>query len=685
MITDNKDTMMPDPAKINILLIDDEKNVRKSFSACLEDYGYTVIEAENGKQGLDVLRKRNLDLVLVDLKMPEVDGFMVLKAIQSESPHTPVIVVSGMGIIEDVVSAVRQGAWDFIIKPLADMGILLHSVEKVLERARLIKDNKLYREHLEDEVKKRTVALEKTTEALRESEEHYRHLIENFIEGVFVHDADTTVVFVNKPGLTLFGVNEKMMLGKKAEDPFWSFYAEDGRKLTYDEYPVNRVIREKKSIVNLVVKLVRPDQSEPVWAIVNAFPEFDKNQNVKQVIETYIDITIRKNMEEDLRSLEKQIYQAQKLEAIGTLASGIAHDFNNILSSIIGYAELAIDNLPEKSPALKDLDEVMNAADRASDLVRQILAFSRHQKTEYVAVDISSIVKETMKLLRASIPSTIEIRTDIQSSGSVVYADQTQIYQIIMNLCTNAYHAMEGGLGILDVILESVFPESSHVSKCLRLKSENMYLRLTVKDNGCGMDESIRERIFDPFFTTKEKGQGTGLGLATVKNIVKELEGDIVFESTPGKGTAFYIYIPQIDEKALPVDQKISLVPMGNNEHLLLVDDEKIILGFEETMIRRLNYRVTATSKSNEALERFRADPAQFDLVITDLTMPGMTGLKLASEIHAIRKDIPVILTTGFSDGDISERFMEYGFSIFLKKPFTRKEIAEAIHQVLEG
>ena len=804
--------MNSDSPQKTILIIEDDKNVRKSFAIYLEDHDYDILEAENGREGIALLNKTSPDLVIVDLRMPEVDGFSVLKFMKENFPDIPVIVASGIGVIEDVVSAVRKGAWDYLIKPVVDLEMLVHAVKKSMERAQLILDNRRYKEHLEEAVKARTEALIHTSEALmesqerlqlafeaandalidvapqsgevlltprwysmmgyeegeydrdfdtltllvhpedrpilstvidqylktddphaaelrlhhkngdwvwvlfrgktversqegesrriiatatditdrknaetalKESEEHYRHLIENFIEGVVIHDRDTAVVYVNKPALKLFQVPSTAVLGKKSDDRVVTFYAENGRPLFLDEYPVNQVLRNRQSVVNQVLKFYRKGSPEPVWTLVNAFPELDRKDQVIQVVVTYFDITIRKNMEEDLRSLEKQIFQAQKLEAIGTLASGVAHDFNNILSSIIGYAELAIDNLPPKNPAAGDLGEVMKAADRATDLVRQILAFSRQQKAADTQVDLSTIVKDAMKMLRASIPSTVDMHICIDSKEMSAQADPTQIYQIIMNLCTNAYHAMEEGMGTLEVVLEAVTPDETLTAYCQGLKPGQHYVRIMVKDNGKGMAPSIRKRIFDPFFTTKSSGQGTGLGLATVRKIVQELRGDLYFESDLGKGTTFYIFIPRIDAHANVGVPKQASVTMGNNEHLLLVDDEKIILGFEETMIRRLNYRVTACSSSVKALELFRSSPRDFDMVVTDMTMPDLTGLTLAREIRAVAPDIPVILTTGLSDGDTTEKMKEYGIDALLKKPFTRNEIAVKIHSVL--
>jgi PAS domain S-box-containing protein len=670
---------MPGPEQKTLLIIDDEKSVRKSFVASLEDHHYHVLEASNGREGLAILQEVVPDLVLVDLRMPEVNGFFVLSYMKTEMPDVPVIVVSGIGVIEEALLAIRQGAWDYLMKPVADMEILIHSVEKALERARLIQENRCYSAHLEELVSERTEALEATASALKESEERLKLALEAANDALWDIDPEKGAIYLSPKWYEMMGYVE----GRFELSPSHLM------ELVHpeDEKSVNHFMKRLLKTPDPLATEFRMKKQDGVyiWLLFRGKTvQWTPSGRSKRIIATTQDITSRKITEESIRALESQIHQAQKLEAIGTLASGITHDFNNILSSIIGYAELAEDALPEKSPVKKDLHEVVKAAERASDLVRQILSFSRQQKTEYMPIDTGSIIKEAMKMLRASIPSTIEFKTNIGPLGGAVFADPTQIYQIIMNLCTNACHAMEGGMGAIEVTLESLGPAPSQGILSSRLKPDRKYQRLTVRDNGCGMDRVTSGRIFDPFFTTKEKGKGTGLGLATIKNIVKDLEGDILFESQPGKGSIFCIYLPEIEEKAAPDVKKSSPIPFGNGEHLLLVDDEKVILGFEETMIRRLNYHVTALSRSSDALARFRSEPDLFDLVITDLTMPEMTGIKLAEEIHALRPETPVILTTGFSDMDVSERFADYGFAGLLHKPFTRREIAEAIHQEMQ-
>ena len=382
------------------------------------------------------------------------------------------------------------------------------------------------------------------------------------------------------------------------------------------------------------------------------------------------------------RRIEMQLRQAQKMEAMGTLAGGIAHDFNNILSAIIGYTELAQDYVTEGSKVQRNLDEVLKAGLRARDLVRQILTFSRQVEGERKPVQVHLIVKEALKLLRSSIPSTIKIREDIDTKSGMVIADPTQIHQVIMNLCTNAYQAMDDHGGLMHVVLEKVMVDSDFIKIHPQLQ-EGPYIRLSVNDTGEGIDSQTLERIFDPFFTTKSQGKGTGLGLATVHGIVTNLQGIIHVDSTVGQGSTFSVYLP-CTEKGIS-DQKIMKegFPHGQGERILLIDDETSIVQIEKQMLEDLGYIVTIKTDSIEALESFRMLPDQFDLVITDMTMPNLTGVDLSHRILEIRPDIPIILCTGFSDKINKERAQELGIQEYLEKPFDKAAFAWAINRAL--
>ena len=381
--------------------------------------------------------------------------------------------------------------------------------------------------------------------------------------------------------------------------------------------------------------------------------------------------------------LEKQLRQAQKMEAIGTLAGGIAHDFNNILTVIIGYAEILLDGVSGDDSMRVDLEEVLKAGFRARGLVEQILTFSRQTEQERRPLQIAPIVKETLKLLRASIPKTVEIRENIAPESGMVLADPTQILQVLMNLCTNSAHAMRERGGRLEVGLMDVDLDYETVAQYPDL-SPGPYSRLTVSDTGHGMDRTVKERIFDPFFTTKGPGEGTGLGLATVYGIVKSHRGEITVYSEPGKGTTFHVFLPKVEVELIPSTEP--LVPLSQGkERILFVDDEEAVVQIGRKMLERLGYEVITSTDGSEALEIFRSQPEQFDLVITDQTMPNITGAELAQELMRIQPDIPVILCSGFSELMDQEKAKAIGIREFVMKPIITRDIGETIRKVLEG
>ncbi len=381
--------------------------------------------------------------------------------------------------------------------------------------------------------------------------------------------------------------------------------------------------------------------------------------------------------------MESQLRQAQKMEAIGTLAGGIAHDFNNILSAIIGYTDLAIDEAESDSSLVDYLDQVAKAGRRAKNLVAQILALSRQAKSELMPVQIHLIIKEALKLIHSILPSTIKIHQRIGTFGKVL-ADPGQIHQIFMNLATNAYHAMRETGGRLEVDLAETVIDTADDSPVGRLVP-GPYLTLSVSDTGIGMDSTILPRIFDPYFTTKGKSEGTGLGLAVVHGIVESLGGTITVKSVLGQGSTFTAYLPKLEKEmqAVPAEEKIS-VPKGN-ERILFIDDEPALIKMAYRMLKALGYHVTIFNNSIEALERFRNEPEQFDLVITDMTMPRITGDVLAAEIMKIRTDIPVIVCTGFSERIDMEKAKKIGIKTLLMKPLSKSEMAIRIREVLDG
>lgn len=383
------------------------------------------------------------------------------------------------------------------------------------------------------------------------------------------------------------------------------------------------------------------------------------------------------------RHLEARLRQAQKMEAIGTLAGGIAHDFNNILAAIMGYTELCLRRkLPPDSPARDSLEQVLKAGGRARDLTRQILAFSRQTDGVRKPVQTGLLVKEVLKLLRASLLSTICIEEQIDDLHGTIEADPSQIHQIVMNLCSNAAQAMGEEGGDITVALEEV-----HFADDTALPHPDLrpgsYQRLAVRDNGCGIDASTMERMFEPFFTTKKPGDGTGMGLSVVYGIVKDHGGVIDVSSVPGSGTTVHVYFRRLENAAPPrVESGVALA--RGTESILFVDDERELVRIGKQMLEFLGYRVTAVASSGEAWEIFRGHPRQFDLVITDQAMPGMTGTRLCRNLLTLRPDIPIVLCTGYSDAVSREATASAGIRRVLMKPVTMAAMAKAIREVLD-
>jgi PAS domain S-box-containing protein len=450
-------------------------------------------------------------------------------------------------------------------------------------------------------------------------------------------------------------------------------------------HPEDREMVREKAIEMLKGKTSLPyeyriiDKSGKVgWQMEKVTPIIYEGE--RAVLGNIMDITEQKMLEEERHRLESQLRQAQKMEAIGTLAGGIAHDFNNVLGAIIGYAEL-IGIVADPDKRQYYLDQILNSCGRAKDMVTQILAFSRQKEQERKTVSFTAIVEEGIKLLRSFLPSTIQINQKVTMKSLNILADSTQIHQVLMNLCTNAAHAMRERGGILDIRLSHEKIDTTRILYHGQL-SAGSYARLTVSDNGHGIETSIMERIFDPFFTTKGPGEGTGLGLSMVYGIIRDHFGAIDVQSEPGKGTTFSIYLPVIEVAGSTAEHDFEPIPVGN-EKILFVDDETALIEVGQSMLTSLGYQVTAMSNSSDALELFQENKNQFDLVITDMTMPSMRGDHFARELLKIRSDIPIILCTGFSDVISEDKAKKIGIRKFIMKPLFKRDLARAIREVL--
>jgi PAS domain S-box-containing protein len=504
-------------------------------------------------------------------------------------------------------------------------------------------------------------------EAMRESEEKYRTVMEANPDPVVVYDMEGKVIYFNPAFTRVFGWTLAERLGKKMD----VFVPEEAWNET--KMMIKKVLAGERFSSIETRRYNKKGEKIPV-SVSGAIYK-DKNGTPIGSVINLRDISQQKK-------LEAQLHQAQRMEAIGTLAGGIAHDFNNILYPIIGYTELALDNEKKGTLQYQNLEEVLLACDRAKDLVNQILTFGRQVDQEQKPIQVKPIVKEALKLLRASIPTSIDIKENVKSN-SLVIGDSTQIHQILMNLCTNAAHAMEDDGGVLTVSLSDVKLDSGSVSNHPDLKP-GPYINLTVTDTGRGISPDVMKKIFDPFFTTKEKGQGTGMGLSVVHGIVRSHGGNIYVYSESGKGSTFNVYLPVIERRLKPKEMFERPVSTGT-ERILFVDDEPVIMNLGKQTLESLGYDVVVRNSSIEALELFKEKKDHFDLVITDMTMPHMTGEKLAEKLLQIKPDIPVILCTGFSSMIDEQKALGMGIRAFISKPILKREIAEAIRKVLDN
>ncbi|MBW1642996.1 MAG: PAS domain S-box protein [Deltaproteobacteria bacterium] len=522
------------------------------------------------------------------------------------------------------------------------------------------------------EVKEIQIVLRDLTErkqaekALRESEDKFRTFFNLSPQSIAITEAETgKLVNLNNMFCEQTKYSRDEVIGKTTTE--MGFYSTDDRDRFINELYASGEIRGLK--MNFKVK----DGS-----ILNTlmFSKLLRIAEEKFILTIFLDITRQ-------QKLEAQLHQAQKMESIGTLAGGIAHDFNNILFPMFGYLEMMMRDAPVDSPLHDSLERVFNGAKIARDLAKQILTFSRQKDHEMKPLKVHLVIKEALELVESFLPSTIEISQNIKTDCRLVMADPTQIHQIVTNLCTNAFHAMEETGGKLTITFKDVELAVKDLKDSVMIPGP--YVCLTVADTGQGMKQSIMDRIFEPYFTTKKEGKGTGLGLAILHGIVKSHGGHISFYSEPGKGAEFKVYLPVIKKQKETSKVETDASIQKGNERILLVDDQDIIVQMEKQMLEQLGYHVTGRISSVDVLEMFRADPDKFDLVITDMTMPNMTGEQLADELIKIRSDIPVILCTGFSEMMSEEKAKAMGIKGFLMKPVVMKDLSSTIRKVLDG
>ena len=725
-----------------VLVVDDERSIRVTVKAFIEAEGHRVETAEEAEAAIAILQSKPVDVVLTDIILPRVSGVDLLRQIRDISPHVQVIMMTGEPTLETASESLRLGAVDYLQKPVSKNEILkvVRNALRVKhlsdDKQRLEAENRTYLHHLEQLVEKRTHALAASESALRHRAEELatlNRLARKVNESVTVDDAIRCglheIVDSLAPDLVVFFLRtgENLVLkGWAPEHSQGAWQASEAHrvgtclcglavsegKIVYSpdiRSDVRCTLMECKNAgFQSFVALPLQSGSEIIGVLGIADldkKDFHEHASFLEAIANEMAIGLKKNLlyeqvqqhvtelraslsrieeaEAERLKLEQHLQRSQKMEAIGTLSGGIAHDFNNILGGIIGYTELVLLDTPDDSKSRRNLQMVLTAAERAKALIAQILAFSRQSEEERKPIKMSHTVKEVLSFMRASFPATIEIRNHIDPNIENIFADPVQIHQVFMNLCTNAHHAMREMGGILEIKLTSVDlgPSCGLIHPDLR---SGTYVKATVKDTGHGIDKATLSKIFDPYFTTKEKGVGTGLGLAVAHGIVQKHGGVITVESEPGKGTVFDLYFPAIADEAVSEARISEQMPHGH-ERILLIDDEQFLVDIGRQMLQHLGYQVETRTSSVDALALFRAQPSRYDLVITDMTMPNMTGDYLAAELIRIRPDIPIVLCTGYSEMMLEEKARAIGIKALVMKPILMEKLAGAIRGALDG
>ncbi len=493
--------------------------------------------------------------------------------------------------------------------------------------------------------------------------------VESSPDGLVMGDLKGRITYVNKAFAGMFGYSREELMGKEISSIYPDEQKPTLKKAIEGSWSGELVARRKNG------------ELFPVLVSASRVTD-DKGKTIAHVA-SHRDITELKKEEREKAEMQKRLFRSEKLETIGILAGGIAHDFNNILTPIIGYTDMVLSRLSSHDPITEDLEEILSGANRAKDLVRQILTFSQQMEMEKKPIRLQQVVEEALKLLRPIIPSTIEILKEINVNCPMVMADSSQIHEVIVNLCTNAYQAMADGGGQITFELKAFHSDDGDDSRSHPILQEGEYVRLTVSDTGPGMTEEIKDHIFEPFFTTKKSEKGSGLGLSVVHGIIQSNGGEITVSSEPGKGAAFHVYLPVTKEIAKPQRKQIDSFPRGH-ETILLIDDETSVLELLRKILNQLGYTVDARGSSVDALEAFCKQPDKYDLILTDLTMPKMTGLDLAEEIRKTHPEFPIVLLTGYGN-TISENVLKKNVSTIIGKPIDIRNLAGTLRAVLDS
>lgn len=636
-----------------ILIVDDEPQVCESLKRLLKRQGYDIFTAISGKEALEILAAGSFDLILLDLIIPDMDGFQIMDHISSQSYEIFTIVITGDASIESAVKALKKGAYDYLKKPF--------EYEELLKRV----GNALNQKKLDYEKKVIDGKLER-------SEERYQYLVQNSPDIIYMLDNNGKFTFINITVQQLLGYPPEELIGKH----FTSIVHEEHLE------KAGRFLTEKntnsRATSNIELKLKVYDNSImfKLFEINCSNIEFKPVEEGKKVFGTYgvaRDITYRKQ-------LEDQLQHAKKMEAIGTLAGGIAHDFNNVLMGIMGYTSLLLSEIDPGVPYYTKLKSIEQHVSSGANLTKQLLGFARGGKYDIKPANINEIIEKTSSMFGQT-NKEITINCKYQKNTWVVDVDEGQIEQVLLNLYVNASQAMPKGGYIYIETENTVIIDEQH-SEQLNLTTGD-YIRITIRDTGIGMDREIQQRVFEPFFTTQETAKGTGLGLASVYSIVKNHGGNVTVHSKKGVGTTFTIYIPASD-KSIVKEEKPSEDIIKGSETVLLVDDEPTMIDVGVEILETIGYKALTARNGIEALKIYAQNRENIDIVIIDLIMPQMGGGELYDKIKAFDPEAKILLSSGYSiDGEAS-KIMQRGCNGFIQKPFGIKEISQKLREILD-
>ena len=643
---------------IRILYMEDDTGLARLVQKRFERIGYVVDIAPDGEKGLALLERGNYDIVVLDQNMPGYNGLEILRIMALRGPLPPTIMITGAGNEEIAVKALKLGAYDYIVKEVGSgyLGLLPSVIERALQKRRLTEEK------------------QQAEEALRESEERFRTIFETAQDSIFIKNRSLKYTQVNPAMARLYGLPVSKLIGRTDGELF-------GKKTAAH-------IKEIDSRV-LGGEIVEEETTKKVNGIPHIFhvikvPMRDNSGEIIGLCGIARDITERKRLDEEKEKIQALLLQSQKMEAIGRLAGGVAHEFNNLLTGIMGFSELLLARIDDNSPLRKDIEAIKKASKRAALLSSQLLAFSRSQKALLTVLDLNVVVNNIEKMLRRLIGEHIKLVTHLDPSLEHVKSDPGLMEQLIVNLAVNARDAMPEG-GKLTLKTENIILSAGDCKDILNAHP-GKFVCLSVTDTGIGMNQEVIHRMFEPFFGTKEVGKGSGLGLSVVYGIIKQHEGWINVETEPGQGSTFRIYLPVSSEKPVKKSEEtISSTSFnGNGESILVVEDEEIVLKLATRVLSENGYVVFEAANAKEALDIYNREKGKFNLVFTDVVMPGENGLQLVDKLLTLNPELRVLFSSGYSD-DKSHRdiIIERGLQ-FLQKPYTPTELLQVIKEVIE-